>query len=75
MYKKIIYRLVAIFLFVFISVSFLVPSNLNAETREFWVDTSYWETEPVYVDTSHLVSSGYWENQDVWVESGYWKDT
>jgi len=75
MYKKIIYRILAIFLFVFISVSFLIPSDLNAETRKFWVDTSHYETEKEWVDTSHFKIEGHWEDQDFLVKSGYFKDT
>ena len=80
MHKKVIYRILAIFLFVFISVTFLVPSDLNAETRKFWVDTSHYETEKVWVDTSHLKIEGHWETNKTWVDTshmvyqGYWKN-
>jgi len=72
MNKKVIYSLLAIFLFVFISVTFLIPSDLNAETRKFWVDTSHWETEKEWVDTSHLKIEGHWENKKEWVDTSHW---
>jgi len=85
MYKKIIYRLLAIFLFVFISVSFLIPSDLNAETRKFWVkdghyeDQDFWVTsgyfkdtqEKRWVDTSHLKIEGHWETKKEWVDTSH----
>ncbi len=80
MHKKIIYPLLAVILFVFISVSFLIPSELNAETHKFWIDTSHWETEKEWVDTSHLKIEGHWETNKTWVDTshmvyqGYWKN-
>jgi len=85
MYKKIIYRLLAIFLFVFISVTFLIPSDLKAETQKFWVkdghyeDQDFWVTsgffkdtqEKRWVDTSHMVESGYWETKKEWVDTSH----
>ena len=87
MIKRRLFSTLTVFLFVFISVTFLIPSDLNAETREFWVDTSHWETNNVWVseghfqdtqekrwvDTSYTVTQGYWENstKNVWVSSGY----
>jgi len=87
MIKRRLFSTLMVFLFVFISVTFLVPFDLNAETREFWVDTSHWETNNVWVseghfqdtqekrwvDTSYTVTRGYWENstKNVWVSSGY----
>jgi len=87
MIKRRLLSTLTIFLFVFIFVTFLIPSDLNAETREFWVDTSHWEDQEVWVtggyfkdtqekrwiDTSYTVTQGYWENytKNVWVTSGY----
>ena len=85
MYKKIIYRLLAIFLFVFIFLTFLVPSDLNAETRKFWVKDGHYENQKVWVtsgyfkdtqekrwvDTSHMVESGYWETKKEWVDTSH----
>ncbi len=85
MHKKFTYRILAIFLFVFISVSFLVPSDLNAETRKFWVkdgyyeDQDFWVTsgyfkdtqEKRWVDTSYMVESGYWETNKTWVDTSH----
>ena len=71
MHKKIIYRLLVLFLFLFISVTFLIPSDLNAETQKFWVDKSHWEMKKEWVDTSHMVYQGYWKDKDVWVDTSY----
>ena len=71
MHKKIIYRLLVLLLFLFISVTFLIHSDLNAETQKFWVDKSHWEMKKEWVDTSHMVYQGYWKDKDVWVDTSY----
>jgi len=85
MYKKFICRLLTIFLFVFISVTFLVPSDLVAETRKFWVsdghyeDQNFWVTsgylqdtqEKRWVDTSYTVSQGYWDTKVEWIDTSH----
>ena len=87
MIKRRLFSTLTVFLFVFIFVTFLVPSDLNAETRKFWVDEGYYEDqdfwvtggyfkdtqEKRWVDTSYKVTQGYWENYtiNVWVSSGY----
>jgi len=88
MTNKIIYRLIILFLFVFISITFLLPLNGYAESEKIWVDTSHWEikrnkvedgywqktTKKRWVDTSYTVNQGYWENytDKVWVSGGYY---
>ncbi len=89
MSNKIIYRLLILFLFVLISVTLLLPSNIYSESQKVWVDTShweikknkvedgYWQTTPKrrWVDTSYTITQGYWENYTdrVWVSSGYYE--
>jgi len=51
-----IYNLLSLFLIIFISLIFLVPMCLYAETGKVWVDTSHWEGKSVWVDTSHWES-------------------
>jgi len=42
-----------------ISISFLIPQNLYAELKQFWVDTSHWET------ASEWVAEGHWETNSI----------
>lgn len=89
MLKKITYKLILILsLFLLVSVPFLIPSKLYAESEKVWVDTSHWEVKKYWVesgywettlkkrwvDTSYTVSQGYWEDytKKVWVNSGYY---
>jgi len=71
MIKRRLLSTLTIFLFIFIFVTFLIPSDLNAETQNFWVDKSHWETKKEWVDTSHMVYQGYWKDKDVWVDTSY----
>ena len=91
--RKIIYKSISISISIFsllllVSVSFLIPSKLYAESEKIWVDTSHWEVKEYWVesgywettlkrrwvDTSYTVSQGYWENntEKVWVSSGHY---
>ncbi len=88
MKKRKLFSTLTVFLFIFISVTFLTPQYLNAETRKFWIDTSHWETSKEWVssgywqvtprqrwvDTSYTVTQGFWQDytEKVWVTSGYW---
>jgi len=85
MYKKTINRLLVVFLFIFISVSFLIPSDLVAETRKFWVKDGHYENQKVWVtsgyfkdtqekrwvDTSYMKSEGHWETKKEWVDTSH----
>lgn len=71
-----------------ISLTFLFPSNLYAESDKIWVDKSRWEikknwvesgcwqvtTKRRWVDTSYTITQGHWENytERVWVSGGYY---
>jgi len=64
-----------IFLFVFISVTFLIPSDLNAETQNFWVKDGHYEDQKVWVSEGHFKDTWVDTSHNVWVTSGYFKDT
>jgi len=62
---------------IFISVIFIYPAELVADTYKFWVDTSHWEAKPI-----EYIESGYWQvtPRQKWIDTsytvnqGYWKD-
>ena len=62
---------------IFISVIFIFPAELVAETYKFWVDTSHWETKPVeYIESGHwqVTPRQKWIDTSYTVNQGYWKD-
>ena len=78
MTKRRLFSALTVFLFIFISVTSLLPSDLNAQTSKVWVE-GYWEdvTENVWVksgyNTHTWVDTSHWENQNVWVNTSHWQ--
>ena len=75
MIKRRFFSILTIFLFIFILVTFLIPSDLVAETRKFWVDTSHWEDQDFWVTSGYLKDTWVDTSHNVLVESGYFQDT
>jgi len=53
---------------IFISVIFILPTELVAEVHKFWVDTSHWDTKPI-----EYIESGYWKetSRQKWIDTSY----
>ena len=45
-----------VFIAIFVSIIFILPTDLVAEIQKFWVDTSHWETRP-----TEWVEEGHWQ--------------
>ena len=72
----------------FVIFIFIIPHDLDAESIQYWVDTSHWETTQEWINeghnetntgrrwinTSYTVSQGHWKNytETIWVDTSHW---
>ncbi|GAH49019.1 unnamed protein product, partial [marine sediment metagenome] len=73
MIKKRILSTLTIFLLIFISVTFLIPSDLVAETRKFRVEDGHYDEQKVWVESGHFQDTWVDTSHNVLVASGYFQ--